>query len=197
MSKSIWEEPINCQPPSKKNKKEITKSDDKDDERAGFIKIETYDLPRAIIGKSVAKTWGQARKEWVLDSVEYASDLEVANSDYVCLCGHPHLKELCYIRNTINYDTALVGNCCVKKFMQNIENTSKIFAAIKDKRLNKALIDYALSQGFINEVEHNFLDNIKLKRNLSTKRANWKNELSKKIFEEIEKKKASRVISTD
>lgn len=197
MSKSVWDEPIIFSASPLKPKRRISKSDAKADERAGFVEIEGYDLPRAIIEKSVAKTWEQARKEWVLDSVEYASDVEVANSDYVCLCGHPHLKELCYILNVINDNTALVGNCCVKKFMQNIENTSKIFAAIKDKRLNRALIDYALSHNFINEGEHKFLDSIKMKRKLSSRQAAWKGSLSKKIFEELEKKRNSRVIGTE
>lgn len=200
MKVSAFDEPITGHRSSTKREKEIKKSDAKADERAGFVDLENYDLTRAIIEKSVAKTWEEAKREWIFDGdIIIASDVEVANSDYVCLCGHRHLKELCYIRNTINENTALVGNCCVRKFLHNIENTNKIFAAIRDKRLNKALIDYAFNQGFINEEEYNFLDNIwrKKESNLSTRQKEWKVALLERILDEIEKKKHSRVIDTD
>ncbi len=46
-----------------------------------------------------------------------------------CPCGHENIKELCYIKNTINGNITFVGNVCVNKFVGI--KTGNIFSGIK------------------------------------------------------------------
>jgi hypothetical protein len=125
---------------------------------------EVYNLPTAIISLSIAKNWDEARAEWYLDHVEFADNFE----NYDCICGHKNIKELCYIQNRYNDSTALVGNCCVKKFMNEC-GSDRIFQALKDERINEDLANYCHHKEIINDWEHGFLLDVWRKRKMSHK----------------------------
>lgn len=129
-----------------------------------FVAIEAYHLPSAIVAQSIAKNWDEAREEWYLSHIEFADD----GDEYNCLCGHRHIKELCYIHNKYNDNTALVGNCCVKKFMREC-GSDKIFQALKDNRINEDLTNYCFEKYIINEWEKDFLLDVWRKRRMSQK----------------------------
>jgi hypothetical protein len=127
----------------------------------------SYRLFEAIVNLSKSDDWEEARKEWYLAYIEVADNKEVAENEFECLCGHPHLKELCYIKNKINGAEVLVGNCCVKKFMKL--GSDQIFQAIRRGKVNQAAIEYAFEHNIISEWEHEFLSDVWRKRNLSPK----------------------------
>jgi hypothetical protein len=114
-----------------------------------------FHLFKEIIERSQADTWEEAKLEWKLDHINFASDEDVVLGTYRCLCGHSPLKELCYIFNASSAITAMVGNCCVKKFMGEIES-DKVFSAVKNKRVNKATIEHAFARGIISQHEHDY-----------------------------------------
>jgi hypothetical protein len=85
-----------------------------------------YKLTQEIVARSVATTWDEAKLEWKLEEVYEADEPET------CLCGHAPIVERCILRNQSNLNTALVGNCCVKKFIGL--PSDKIFQAFKRVR---------------------------------------------------------------
>lgn len=72
-----------------------------------------------------------------------------------------------------NHNLAIVGNCCVKKFIRL--PSDKIFQAIKrvrkdnEKSLNAEAIEHAHKKQWINDWEKDFYIDIMRKRNLSSK----------------------------
>src|SRR5262245_49233660 len=67
-------------------------------------------LVEEIIALSIADTWGEARGEWTL------SDVYFTDTPGRCLCGHP-ITEHCLLVNHLNGNEAVVGNHCVKRFL--------------------------------------------------------------------------------
>lgn len=142
-----------------------------------------YKLIQEIIALSDADTWEQAKLEWVLDGV-YKED----ESD-TCLCGHFPIIEICELRNRFNNHTAIVGNCCVKKFLGL--PSDKIFQAVsrverdREKSLNAETIKHAYRQGWINEWEIKFYIDIIRKRNLSDKQLEKKIQINNRVLRQI------------
>lgn len=177
---------LNFSPPSLEPKKEEVESDAEADEMAGFVEGEEgYNLINAIIENSVAKTWEEAKKEWILDYIDIATDEEVAKSTFVCVCGHRHLKDLCYIRNIKNLKTLLIGNICIKKFLKNLES-DKIFSALKRRKPNQAVINYARIKDLLNDNEYDFMCNVLRKRKLSERQIAWKTTITERLFKDVE-----------
>lgn len=85
-----------------------------------------YKLTQAILQRSVASNWDEAKLEWNLE------DMYEADEPDTCLCGHTPIIELCILRNRLNNNDALVGNCCVKKFIGL--PSDKIFQALRRVR---------------------------------------------------------------
>ena len=139
-----------------------------------------YRLFEGITSLSTITDWEEAKKEWYLAHIEIASPEEVADNEYQCLCGHKHLKELCYIKNRKNGKEVLVGNCCVKRFL-NLES-DKIFQAVKRGKVNHTTVEYAFEHGIITEWERGFLRSTIRKRKLSFKQSAVLTRLQKKIF---------------
>jgi hypothetical protein len=159
-------------------------------DKKGYGDIKTYRLVEEIMERSESSTWEEAQKEWTLDSIKIADDKEVAEGSYTCLCGHRHLKELCYIINKYNGTEALVGNCCIKKFMHDIKS-DKIFRAInaakRSKTISAALIDYCHEHDIINTWEHDFFMDVHRKRKM-TDRQSYKFEMVRsKILDAADK----------
>ena len=120
-----------------------------------------------IINLSSSKTWDTAKLEWELKEIYKGSFPET------CLCGHFPIVEICVLRNKTNGKEAIVGNCCVKKFIG--PRSDKIFQAVKriqkdnKKSLNAETIQYAYHKAWINKWEKEFYLDIMRKRNLSDK----------------------------
>jgi len=124
--------------------------------------IET--LKKHILPLSESNNFDKAKLEWKLSRVEVHKDWNK------CPCGHS-IKELCFIKNTINGNATHVGNVCINKFIEI--NTGNIFECIKriikdlKTNPNEDLICYAYKHNIITEREQTFLLDIKDKRNLS------------------------------
>lgn len=140
-----------------------------------------FRLFQEIIDRSEADTWEEAKKEWSLQYVEMAEDGE----DYSCLCTHPHIKELCYIKNKINGNEVLVGNCCVKKFMEL--ESDLLFQAIRRSKVNSAMLEYAFSHNMISKWENSFMLDVMRKRKMTVKQRAVYERISDKIFGGIHK----------
>jgi hypothetical protein len=131
-----------------------------------------FRLFKEIVSRSESDTWEEAKKEWSLSFIRFASDEAVVIGKYTCLCGHTHLKELCYIKNEYNLKTELVGNCCIKKFMEDIKS-DEIFKAVKKAmktgKISKVLIDYSHEHDVINDWEHRFFLDVYQKKSKTEK----------------------------
>ena len=139
-----------------------------------------FKLTQQIVERSNAKTWDQAKLEWVLNDVYEADEPET------CLCGHFPIIELCNLRNKVNGGFATVGNCCVKKFIGLPSDL--IFQAVKrirgdiTKSLNAEAIDYAHTKQWISDWEQTFYFNVMRKRKLTTKQREKKVQINQKFI---------------
>jgi hypothetical protein len=114
-----------------------------------------YRLTEGIIALSVADTWGDAKREWELESVFFTEP-----GDYgTCLCGHA-IREHCVLTNRVNGNVAVVGNVCVMKFLGL--DAEELFAAFRkivknpEAALSTKAIDYAYEHAWINDWERCF-----------------------------------------
>lgn len=142
-----------------------------------------YKLSQGIIELSDASNWDQAKLEWSLDSIYKEEEPDT------CLCGHFPIIEICILKNRLNANTAVVGNCCVKKFIGL--PSDKIFQAVKrvrsddTKSLNAETIDHAFRNHWINDWEYQFYMDVLRKRNLSAKQLTKKKQVNTKILSRI------------
>lgn len=124
-----------------------------------------YQLTTKLIALSVSGTWDEAKLEWGLEHIWREDEPDT------CLCGHFPIIEICLLRNRRNSNTAIVGNCCVKKFTNLPSNL--IFQAVKriqeddERAINPETIDHAHQKGWINDWERNFYMDTWRKRKLS------------------------------
>lgn len=144
-----------------------------------------YKLTNELLVLSEANTWDKAKLEWE------PLEIEEANSPEECLCGHYPIKEICIIRNKKTNSQARVGNCCVKKF---IDNSGKIFSAIKKiqkdntKSINAETLEFALKKEIVSRKDYDFYFHILRKRNLTTPQLKWKQDINNKIKRSVIKK---------
>lgn len=140
-------------------------------------------LMREIVQRSLSKEWEGAKIEWALYTVR------ISNEYSTCLCGHYLIKELCTIRNKMNNNRVMIGNCCVKKFLKL--PSGKIIDAVKRVKedislaLNQETIEHAREKGWINEWEQSFYTDTWRKRVLTGKQAVKRYQINKKILEKI------------
>ena len=145
-----------------------------------------YKLTQEIILLSEADLWDAAKIEWTLSEVYEAEEPET------CLCGHFPIIEICVLKNKLNHNLAVVGNCCVKKFIGL--PSDKIFQAVKrvrkdnEKSLNAEAIQHAFKKNWINEWERDFYLNIMRKRNLTTNQRNKKIRVNEKMLRNMRRK---------
>ena len=160
--------------------------------------LERWKLPDELIALSVGDRWPRVLREWDLDYIEH---LEHGEDSETCLCHHHPIREVCHIVNDENGNTAIVGNCCVKKFEGDtaFKGTHKIFDALKrirediDSSANKKLINYAYDKDIFSERDRDFYLDIWRKRNLSDAQYAWKIRLNQKIIAELTR--SHRVVS--
>jgi len=141
-----------------------------------------FQLTKELIELSQASTWDKAKLEWSLFDIEKVTEHET------CLCGHYPISEVCIIENKINGSQARVGNCCVKKFL---EQSDKVFQAVKriknddSKSLNAEALNFAFEKGWVTPKEKDFYFDIMRKRSLSPKQQQWKISINNKILGKI------------
>lgn len=146
-----------------------------------------FKLIQEIVSLSVADTWEFAKSEWELSEIYFSDEPET------CLCGHYPIIELCEIRNKENREIAIVGNCCVSKFIGL--PSEKIFQAVKrvrkdsEKSLNSEAIELAYSKDWINDWEYEFYIDTFRKRRLTEKQTLKRKQINEKILANINKDK--------
>ncbi|PTR07189.1 hypothetical protein C8R32_108147 [Nitrosospira sp. Nsp5] len=139
-----------------------------------------YRLTKEIIELSQSDIWDVAKLEWRLSEIYEVDDPET------CLCGHFPIIEICILKNKINHQLAIVGNCCVKKFIGL--PSDQIFQAVKrvrkdnEKSLNAEAIQHAYEKSWINEWEYKFTIDTMRKRNLSEKQLVTRVKINEKML---------------
>lgn len=152
-----------------------------------------FKLTTEIIALSVAGTWDEAKLEWQLE------DVTKENEPSTCLCGHFPILELCTIRNVKNRNAAIVGNCCVKKFIGL--PSDKIFKAVarvqKDwwRALNEETIAHAHTKGWITDWERDFYFDTMRKRieSMSAKQSAKRDEINRRVLAHIVRRRTNGV----
>ena len=137
-----------------------------------------FDLFSPIIRMSEADTWEAAALEWNLITIEWRDE------GGHCICTH-FIKEHCQIENMINGNQTIVGNCCINKFPQftgKVYNLGSAFRALRNKKVNPALIEFALDEKVINAWEYNYMMDIWRKRKLSRVQRDKKDQITRKIY---------------
>ena len=138
-----------------------------------------------IIELSESNEWELAKLEWELEDI-YEDDPST------CICGHYPIVEHCVLRNSVNWDRAIVGNCCVKRFMGLPSN--KIFDGIKrvrndpTKALNEAAIYFAANRKWLSDWEKEFCMDTKSKRVLSPRQMFTRKNINQKVLEKFAQK---------
>lgn len=146
-----------------------------------------YKLSSEIINLSESTSWDSAKLEWDLQEIYEAEEPDT------CLCGHYPIIETCVLKNKINQNTAIVGNCCVKKFIGL--PSDKIFQAVKrvrknnQKSLNIEAIQHAFDKGWINGWEYSFSIDTMRKRKLSVKQLQTRKNINEKMLFNMKRKK--------
>ena len=146
-------------------------------------------LKAHILPLSQADYFDAARKEWELIGVEVSEEFDN------CPCSK-EIKEHCYIRNMVNGNTTYVGNVCINRFI-GIE-TGNLFAGLKRIAKNPAananedLIRHAHKLGYIFDNEFAFLMDTRFKRKLSSKQADWKEKINRRITNQTVVQRRSR-----
>lgn len=142
-----------------------------------------YQLTERLIARSVADTWDEAKLEWGLEHVWREDEPDT------CLCGHFPIIEICLLRNRRNNNTAIVGNCCVKKFT-NLPS-DLIFQAVKriesdvEHAINAETIHHAHEKGWINDWERKFYMDTWRKRKLSGAQHTKRVQINQKVLANI------------
>lgn len=119
--------------------------------------------------------------EWRLNHIWFA-DVEDART---CECGHHPICEICVVENEVNGTTLEIGNCCVNQISPEFEALKRIFPALREGRINPAIIDYAFKQAIINNWEKNFLQNVWRKQVPSFRQAAKFRQIRHWIYEHI------------
>ena len=142
-----------------------------------------YQLTTRLIDLSVEDAWDEAKLEWALESVWREDEPDT------CLCGHYPIIEICLLRNRKNGNSAIVGNCCVKKFTSLPSDL--IFQAVKriqediDRAINAETIDHAHDKGWINDWERKFYMDTWRKRKLSGSQQTKRRQINNKVLARI------------
>jgi hypothetical protein len=115
-------------------------------------------LKKEILIRSKSKEWEPAKLEWDLTRVILLNNENAEK----CLCSHYPIKELCFIKNRETGEETLVGNCCVKKFME--KDTTLHFSTLKtiikqpEEPLSKVRLSKLSKKGIIHrhkEIDYN------------------------------------------
>jgi hypothetical protein len=141
-------------------------------------------LLRELLSQSHASSWDEARLEWsFFDAYKSASPTH-------CLCGHG-IQERCVLRNSITDCFALVGSCCVRQFMPEINRevpTTAIFASLKrvkkspEKAVHKHLVKLAREKCLITHHAETWYARHSKKRALGREELDYRRVLNRRIL---------------
>ncbi|MFA5452003.1 MAG: hypothetical protein WC248_00300 [Candidatus Methanomethylophilaceae archaeon] len=132
-----------------------------------------------LLEHSIAPNWEDAQYEWELDHIWYADKKD----NMACECSHP-ICEVCVVKNIANGVELEIGNCCVTQ-LPEFRSVGSVFTALRNGRINEAVIEYADRKDIINEWEIKFLLNTYRKRKFSRKQAAIYLRLRSKIYNSI------------
>ena len=141
-----------------------------------------YVLSSAIISRSVATTWDSAKMEWELERI-------YMDSEKTCLCSHYPISEICVLKNRKNGVRAVVGNCCVQKFMSI--SSDKLFSAIKrvkkdrNRSVNAEVAELAHKKGYITDWELSFYLDTWRKKKMTEKQMIYRRGINEKILSKM------------
>ena len=130
----------------------------------------------------------KAKDEWELLFV-------LKNPGGQCLCSKNITNE-CHIENQVTKKTVIVGSDCLTRVCikgKYINEVTNLFTAIniflKDKKLERLLIEYCKEKVIINKWEYEFSLSTYYKKNLSDKQKTRKEVIDTKILKAISKEK--------
>ena len=144
----------------------------------------TANLHREILARSRAQTWADAKLEW------HFYDAHFDGAEGSCLCGHK-IFERCELRNDVTATCAIVGNCCVKKFMGHLQDsvaTDAAFASLKrvakhsSKALHADLVRLARARDVITDFAVTWYAEFARKRKLTMQQLLYREQLNNKIL---------------
>lgn len=143
-------------------------------------------LAEEIIALSNANFWDTAKLEWEL------ADIYEAEEPGTCTCGHFPIIETCILINRINSNRAVVGNCCVKKFIGLPSDI--IFQVIQrvrkdnEKSLNKETIDHAYRRRWDQRLGARILYGCHAQTEVKQQTASEKNQINEKIIQNMKRR---------
>ena len=144
-----------------------------------MIHNKTWRLKEEIVKRSISKDWDVARLEWVIQSTRVS---KIANT---CLCTKYPIYEISDLLNIYNNVVVRVGNCCVKKF---IDDASSFIAGLKrifgdlSASAGRIVIDRALKEGVISNKNYLFYSDTLRKRKLSLYQLEYRRDLNRRIL---------------
>ena len=141
-----------------------------------------------LLRYSEAKGWDDAKLEWHLVNIRFV-DIDCAET---CACGHYPICEICKIKNEVNNTVLEVGNCCINQLSPEFDDLRRIFPALRDGRINPAIIDYASKRGIITNWESKFLRNTWNRKRRTTKQERIFRDVRHKLYRKIDISPAQR-----
>jgi hypothetical protein len=137
-----------------------------------------FRLTERIVARSVARTWDLAKREWDLAEVYF-------EQGGTCLCGHHPITERCVLNNRLNGRVAIVGNCCVRRFLGL--PSEPLFAGLrrvmknKEAALTSEVIEYAHERGWIDDWQRAFYLDTRERRWISPKQRAKRVEINERV----------------
>jgi hypothetical protein len=150
-----------------------------------------------MTARSDAKTWEEAKREWALNHIFFA-DPEAPGT---CLCGHYPILEHCTLHNPKNGNKVVVGNVCVTQVIGI--PADRLFVALRRVKksataaLTAEVVQFARSEGWINEWELGFYLNTLGKRRASQRVIAKRVEINRKILDRVTGRAAAGEGSSD
>jgi hypothetical protein len=132
---------------------------------------------REVMRNSSSDVWDVALREWDLIDV-YWSTIGTH-----CICSHA-IHEVCVMKNRVNSNDIIVGNCCVEKFPQfesDKDERKLAFQALSKDRVNSSLIELSYKLGYINEWERDFSLDTMRKKKLTQRQSYYRNIIYRKM----------------
>lgn len=143
--------------------------------------MSTSPIIPVLLRYSAAPNWEDAKAEWRLDHIEWR-DAEDADT---CECGHYPICELCIVENEVTKTVLTIGNCCINQVSPEFEQLKRIFPAIRQGRINPAVINYASKRNIITQWETDFLSDVWRKRKYTKNQLAKVDQIKRKIFRKI------------
>ena len=141
-------------------------------------------LQRENLARSHAQTWAAAKLEWHFYNAYFDG------TGGRCLCRHK-IFERCDLRNDVTSEFAIVGNCCVKKFLGHLSDevaTDAVFASLKrvakdsNKALHVDLVQLARERNVITDFAVKWYADFARERKLTHQQLLYREQLNNKIL---------------